>query len=323
MNKPTSQTESATIMTKQSHQELYKLSRELMKELRRSRRRSSGRKWLWLLFCAVILAAVYVAGKFTGFTAPHVAIINIKMPIMEDSTAGANYVLPALDQAFKNPTAKAILLDINSPGGSAVHSNRVFNTLLTYREIYPEKKVYAICSDVCASGAYYMAAGADYIYADSASIVGSIGVIFGGFGYDKLIEKLGIDWRMQTAGSNKAMLDPFSPENPDHQEMLQQMLDDIHQQFISAVKRGRGDRLADSDQIFSGRFWSGGQAKELGLVDELGSVESVLTEALGGLPAIDYSIQQPFIYQMMGMSVKAVNRQWQKLTSQVGFSAEL
>ena len=291
-----------------SHKELYKLSKELIKALRQTQRQQRGKRFFWLLLIGLILAGIYAAGKYSGFTQPHAAIIDIKSEIAEGSPSGANYLLPALAQAFKSKKVTAIILDINSPGGSAVHSNRVFNTIRHYRTDYPDKKVFAVCSDVCASGAYYMAAAADEIYADPASIVGSIGVIFGGFGLDKALEKLSVDWRLQTAGTNKAMLDPFEPENPLHVEMMQTMLDDIHQLFITAVEDGRGDKLAEDDELFTGRFWSGNQAKKLGLIDNFGSVESVLSDRLDGIEAINYSIDQPWINQFVKASISSIQQ---------------
>lgn len=290
----------------QSHRYLYQLTRDVMKENRRYRR---GRRWsriLWLLLIGLVIAAVAVCVFMADKMTPHVAKVEIRGIIAEDSTASMPYVQPALEKAFENEHAKAILLDINSPGGSPIQSDRIYLLINQLKEEYPDKKVYAVCNEVCASGAYYIAAAADEIYAHNATIVGSIGVIYSGFGFDQALEKLGVDSRRQTAGENKGMLDSFAPVNPEHQAMLQTMLDAIHEQFIDAVKAGRGDKLAADQEsvIFSGQFWHGGAGVDLGLVDQLGTIDDVITSL--DLKVIDYTVGKTPIEQLIGASVNSV-----------------
>lgn len=305
----TSTTEMSALNPKeldQSHRHLYQLVRDVMKENRRYRR---GRRWsklLWLLLIGVVLAALWFAVFMADKMTPHIAEVEIKGVIADGSPASMAYIYPALESAFENKASEAVLLNINSPGGSPIQSDRIFLAINAFKEKYPEKTVYAVCNEVCASGAYYIAAAADEIYAHNSSIVGSIGVIYSGFGFDQALTKLGIDSRRQTAGDNKGMLDMFSPVNPEHQAMLQTMLEAIHEQFIDAVKLGRGDRLAADqyDTIFSGQFWHGGAGINLGLVDQLGAVEDV--EALLGLESIDYTVGQTPIDQLIGASIQGV-----------------
>lgn len=290
----------------QSHRYLYQLVRDVMKENRRYRR---GRRWsklLWLLLIGLLLAAIWFAVFMADKMTPHIAEVEIKGVIADGSPASMAYVYPALEKAFENKASKAVLLTINSPGGSPIQSDRIFLAINKLKAAYPEKTVYAVCSEVCASGAYYIAAAADEIYAHNSSIVGSIGVIYSGFGFDQAMAKLGIDSRRQTAGENKGMLDSFSPVNPEHQAMLQTMLEAIHEQFIAAVKEGRGERLAADqyDTIFSGQFWHGGAGVELGLVDQLGAVEDVST--LLDLDIVDYTVGQTPIDQLIGASIQGV-----------------
>lgn len=222
-----------------------------------------------------------------GVSAPlsdeYVAIVDVTGVIADGKDANADTIATGLRAAFEAEGAKAVLLRINSPGGSPVQSNFVYNEIRRLRDKYPDKKVYAAITDMGASGAYYIASAADEIYADPASIVGSIGVIMAGFGFEDAIEKLGVERRVMTAGENKDILDPFAPVQKRHEKHIQAMLDTIHAQFVDAVKKGRGERLkyAEYPEIFSGLFWSGEEAVELGLIDGLKSPGEVARDVVG------------------------------------------
>jgi len=194
-----------------------------------------------------------------------------------------------LREAFEAEHSKGIIIRVNSPGGSPVQSGLVYREVQRLKQQYPEKKVYAVITDIGASGAYYISASADEIYADPASLVGSIGVVSDGFGFVGAMDKVGVERRVYTSGTNKAMLDPFSPEDPKQKEFFASILTDVHQQFIDAVKEGRGDRIKDDEIVFSGLFWSGRQALELGLVDGLASPGQVAREIVGEEDIVDYT----------------------------------
>lgn len=221
---------------------------------------------------------------------PHSAIVSIKGAIMPEGPNSADRFIPTLQEAFKNEAAKAILISINSPGGSPVQASRIYDEILNLKTQYPDKPVYAIIDDLGASGGYYVAIAADKIYANRASLVGSIGVISSSFGFVDLLDKVGIERRTFTAGNNKNFMDPFLPLSPGAQSFWDTILDQTHQQFISVVKQQRGEKLdSNNTEIFSGLVWSGEQALSLGLIDELGSIETVarLVDEKG--TSIDYS----------------------------------
>ncbi|MGD8560825.1 MAG: S49 family peptidase, partial [Gammaproteobacteria bacterium] len=199
----------------------------------------------------------------------HTAVIEIKGAIADDTEASADNIVSGLRDAFKNKNTAGIILRINSPGGSPVQAGYVYDEIKRLRKKYPDTKLYAVVTDMCASGGYYIAVAADEIYANKASIVGSIGVLMNGFGFVETMEKLGVERRLVTAGEHKGALDPFSPIKKDELKHVQSLLNDVHQQFIDVVKEGRGDRLVDSPDIFSGLFWNGEQGLKLGLVDGL------------------------------------------------------
>lgn len=220
---------------------------------------------------------------------PHVGLVELKGIIMDDSEASSDRLVKGLRDAFEAEHTKGIIIRVNSPGGSPVQSGLVYREVQRLKKLYPEKKVYAVITDIGASGAYYISASADEIYADPASLVGSIGVVSDGFGFVDAMEKVGVERRVYTSGTNKAMLDPFSPVDPKQKEFFASILSDVHQQFIDAVKEGRGDRIKDDDVVFSGLFWSGRQALELGLVDGLASPGQVAREIIGEEKIVDYS----------------------------------
>ena len=223
---------------------------------------------------------------------PHVAMVDLNGAIMADSPASADLISTGLREAFEAENAQAVLLRINSPGGSPVQSNFVYNEIRRLRAEHPDKKLYAAITDMGASGAYYIASAADEIYADPASIVGSIGVIMANFGLQEAADKLGVERRVYTAGENKDLLDPFAPVKDKDREHVQTMLDEIHQQFIGAVKQGRGDRLKvdGHPELFSGLFWTGQRALELGLVDGLKSPGQVARDVVGVERTVDYTV---------------------------------
>lgn len=232
----------------------------------------------------------------------HVGIVDVSGVIADGSDASADLIVSGLREAFEAKHSKAVLLRINSPGGSPVQSGYVYREIQRLRSKYPDKKVYAVITDIGASGAYYIAAAADEIYADKASIVGSIGVIMAGFGFTEAIDKFGVERRVMTAGENKAVMDPFSPVQADQKRHVQTMLDEIHQQFIEAVKLGRGERLvADQDDtVFSGLFWTGEQALDLGLIDGFGSPGQVARDVIGFEELIDYTPRKRPLEELFG-----------------------
>jgi protease-4 len=222
----------------------------------------------------------------------HTALITLKGTISAGSDASSENIDAALEAAFSDPNTAGIVLQINSPGGSPVESGIIYRNIRRMRAAHPKIPLYAVIGDVGASGAYYIAASADKIYVDQASIVGSIGVIMDGFGFTGLMDKLGVERRVQTAGLNKAIGDPFSPQTDAQKQHIQQMLDQIHQQFIQAVKDGRGSRLHETPDMFSGLFWTGAQSIELGLADDLGDTDSVARDVIKAKDVVDFSVKE-------------------------------
>lgn len=273
---------------------LEKLAAGVLAEQRANRRWRNFFRIASLLI-AVVGIAVAMDMKWGGKppSARHSALIEIKGEIDSDSsTASADSVLPALQDAFADPGSVGVVLRMNSPGGSPVQSAIINDEIRRLRALHPKKPLYVVVEDVCASGCYYIAAAADKIYVSQGSVVGSIGVLMSSFGFTGLMDKLGIERRLMTAGENKAMLDPFQPQNPKHRALTQTMLDEIHQQFIDAVKTGRGQRLKPTPEIFSGLFWTGSKAISLGLADGLGTVDSVARDVLKAEDLIDYTVRE-------------------------------
>ncbi|GAA0685965.1 signal peptide peptidase SppA [Marinobacterium maritimum] len=271
---------------------IEKMVNSLHVEHRRSRRWGIFFKLLTFVYLFSLLAIFYVGKNFDAdkvVAQDHTAIVEVKGPIMDEEQASADSIISALRDAFKADHSQAVILRINSPGGSPVQAGYVYDEIKRLRSLNPEKKVYAVITDIGASGAYYIAAAADEIYADKASLVGSIGVISSSFGFVDLIDKLGVERRTLTAGENKAFLDPFSPLKDKDRAFWQSVLNTTHQQFISQVKQGRGDRLKGGDELFSGLVWSGEQALELGLIDGLGSSSMVARDIIGVEKLIDYT----------------------------------
>lgn len=269
------------------------------------REQKRKRLWRWFIRSVIFLFIVFFVIKFIlsshgdDFSkTAHVGLIDLNGAIFANQDANADYFAKGLANAYKKPGLKALILRINSPGGSPVQASYMYNRLQTYRKEYPEIKVYAVCVDLCASAAYYVASAADEIYANESSLVGSIGVIYNGFGFVDALQKLGISRRLETAGRSKGFLDPFSPVDTKQQQQLQSMLNDIHQQFINSVKKGRGARLIIDDDTFSGLFWTGIRAKERGLIDGFASSGQVANDILKLDKVIDYTYKESFIERM-------------------------
>ena len=264
----------------------------LFSEQKKSRRWGIFFKSLTFLYLFGLLGFYLFTQQSGGLSAesePHTAIVELEGPITADSEASADVLVGSLRRAFEAEQSKAIIIRINSPGGSPVQSGYVYDEIKRLRVLYPDKKVYAVITDIGASGAYYIASAADFIYADKASLVGSIGVISSGFGFVGLMEKLGVERRALSAGENKSFLDPFSPLKETDRKFWQSVLATTHKQFIEQVKKGRGDRLKDSKELFSGLIWTGEQALEKGLIDGLGSSSYVARDVVGVEEMLDYS----------------------------------
>lgn len=266
----------------------------------------NDRRWRYILatirssaFLLIVATAALTAIKASMSSAGkestgHTAYVQIKGEILEGRSAGADVVIPALHKAFDAEASKAVVLRINSPGGSPVQAGRIHDEILALRKQHPEKPVYAVVDDIGASGGYYIAVAAKEIYADRASLVGSIGVISSSFGFAGLMEKLGVERRAITAGEHKALLDPFSPLSPEIRTFWEGVLQRTNEQFVSRVKDGRGQRLKHDPAIFSGLMWNGEQALELGLIDGLGSLQTVSRDVVGLADTVDYSPRPDF-----------------------------
>ena len=274
-----------------------KLAQMNLNETRAKRRWSIFFKFLWLAL-AVAIFATFMGwiGKMStsaDTVGRHTALIKLEGEIAEGGKASAENINAALAAAFEDIDSVAVVLNINSPGGSPVQSSRIYNEIKRLRKNHQDKPIYVVVDELCASGGYYVAAAADKIFVDGSSLVGSIGVIYQGFGADKAMEKLGLENRTVTAGENKAFMDPFAPMKPEQKVHLEAMLADVHQQFIKAVKEGRGARLKENTPgLFSGLIWSGTKAIDNGLVDGLGTVDSVARDIVKAEDLVDYTIAE-------------------------------
>ena len=268
---------------------LERLAFAALTEQRLARRWRNGVRLAWLGFLIVLAWLGFSQnGPPRDVSAPHTAVVEIKGEIASGAEASAELIGSALKGAFEDAGAKAVVLLINSPGGSPVQAG-IINDEIRRLKAKHQKPVYAVVEESCASAAYYIAVAADKIFVDKASIVGSIGVLMDGFGFTGLMDKLGIERRLMTAGENKGFLDPFSPQTDKQRVFAQAMLNQIHQQFISVVRAGRGDRLKETPETFSGLFWSGEQSIALGLADQLGGLEFVAREVVKAEDIIDYT----------------------------------
>lgn len=271
-------------------QTLEKLVFATLAEQRSARRWRTFFRLAWLgIFVLVAWALMGRGGaSSTDKSLPHTAVVEIKGEIASGADASAEFVVAAMRAAFEDSGAQAVVLLINSPGGSPVQAGIINDEIKRLKAKY-KKPVYAVVEESCASAAYYIAAGADKIFVDKASIVGSIGVLMDGFGFTGLMEKLGVERRLMTAGENKGFLDPFSPQSDKQRAFAQQMLDQVHKQFIDVVKAGRGSRLKETPELFSGLFWTGQQAIDLGLADQLGNLDYVAREVVKAEDLVDYT----------------------------------
>ncbi len=282
----------ATNPTPWERQVLEKLVFSALEEQRSRRRwgiffKSLGFAYLLL----VLITVVDLGGETDGPETQHTALVYLHGTIEPNGEASAEKVNSALQSAFEDKGTMGVVLRINSPGGSPVQAGLINDEIQRLRKKYPDKPLYAVIEDICASGGYYVAVAADAIYVDKASIVGSIGVLMDGFGFTDTMHKLGVERRLLTAGENKGFLDPFSPQDAKQKQHAQRLLGSIHQQFIDVVREGRGKRLKETPDMFSGLIWTGEQSIELGLADELGSVDSVARDVIKAEKVLDYSVK--------------------------------
>jgi protease IV len=268
---------------------LEELAFASLKEQRRSRRWGIFFKLLGFGYLFLLLGIMLTGEDIKNKTGKHTALIKVEGVIADNKEASADSVVTGLRNAFKDSNTVGVIMRINSPGGSPVQAGYIYDEIKRLRKEYPDIPLYAVISDIGASGAYYIAAAADKVYADKASIVGSIGVRMDSFGFVDAMRTIGVERRLLTAGEYKALMDPFSPEDPVVTEHLQSMLGEIHQQFIDAVKEGRGDRLQDNPEMFTGLIWSGEEAVKLGLVDELASSSQVAREVIKEENVVDFT----------------------------------
>ncbi len=260
-----------------------------LNEQKTARRWKVGLRLAWLFFLvALFWQAFSYKSPASNPSLPHTAMVSIVGEIGSETEASAENVMSSMRLALEDSGSQAVVLLINSPGGSPVQAGLINDEIVRLRALH-NKPIYAVVEESCASAAYYIAAAADKIYVDKASIVGSIGVLMDGFGFTGLMDKLGVERRLMTAGANKGFLDPFSPQTEAQRKHAQSMLDQIHTQFIDVVKKGRGDRLKETPEMFSGLFWSGQQAVDMGLADSLGSLDGVAREVVKAPDVIDYT----------------------------------
>ncbi len=275
---------------------LDKLARDFLAE-QKSRRR-------WSTFFRVVLLLVIVPLLLMALFAPNVvtptcmdsctALVKLDGEIASDADASATNINEALREAFAAPEVQGVILEINSPGGSPVQAGQIYDEIRRLRAAHPNVPLYTVVGEMAASGGYYIAAAADEIYVDKASLLGSIGVIMMNFGFTGAMEKLGVEQRTVTSGENKSFMDPFSPENEEQRAHMQGLLDNVHRQFIDAVRAGRGERLNEIDGIFSGLIWDGEGAIRIGLADDLGTVDSVARDVIGEKNIVDFSYYPNF-----------------------------
>jgi protease-4 len=287
---------------------LEKVALQSVIEQRRKRRWGIFFKFAFLAyFIILLLLALKPFSNVDDKIAPHIALVKVDGIIADDSNANAKLINKSLNKAFKDKDAKAVVIEINSPGGSPVQSDDIYQQIRYLQEQNPKTKVYAVCEDLCASGGYYIASAAETIYANKMSIVGSIGVRAGGFGFVEAMKKIGVTRRLYTAGKDKGFLDPFEPQNETHVKDLEVMLTQTHEVFIDAVKEGRGNKidLAQSDRIFSGLPFSGIEAKQLGLIDDFQSMDQ-LKRSLDAEAVVDYTQKEDIFERIatkMGLGV--------------------
>ena len=274
---------------------LEKLAMSAIQEQRRARHWGIFFKTLTLVFMFLVLF-IFMGwlGKNEAAlsTGKHTALVELQGVIAEDTNASADNMITSLQDAFKDKNTQGVILRINSPGGSPVQAGQINDEIRRLRGLYPKIPLYVVVDDVCASGGYYVAVAADKIFVDKASLIGSIGVLMDGFGFTGTMTKLGVERRLITAGANKGFLDPFSPLSPVQQEYAKQMLAEIHQQFIEVVKKGRGNRLKETPDTFSGLVWNGQRGVEMGLADDFGTIDSVARDVIKAENIVDFTTKE-------------------------------
>lgn len=275
-------------------QTLEKLAFAALAEQRRARNWGILFKTLFIvwLFIALFSALGWISKGESATNGRHTALVEMKGVIDADGQSSADKIIEGLQEAFKDRNTQGVVLRINSPGGSPVQSGIIYDEMKRLRGLHPNIPLYVVVQDLCASGGYYVAAGATRIYVDKASLIGSIGVLMDGFGFTETMAKLGVERRLLTAGENKGFLDPFSPANPKQVEYAKSMLSQIHAQFIKAVRDGRGSRLKETPDTFSGLIWSGEEGVRMGLADGFGSLEYVAREVIKAEDIVDYSVKE-------------------------------
>lgn len=301
----------ATVILRQLIDDMMTQRKELMDDVLRERRKDRRHKNIrfglvlsGILFIVVTYLYLFVViGNGVAGAAPsgpYAAIVQLKGPIADSEVANAVSISTALTQAFKDARAEGVVLYINSPGGSPVQSSIIYDRIISLKQEYPDKRLIAVATDTVASGAYFVASAADKIYVNHSTITGSIGVISSGFGFPKVLERLGVERRIFTAGANKAQLDPFMPLTATGTSRINEILSQVHAHFVESVTAGRGDRLAlATEGLFEGDIWTGSEAVEIGLVDGLGDLTTVLQHEFGVEHAKDYSIKPAFLERLM------------------------
>ncbi|CAH0149393.1 Putative signal peptide peptidase SppA [Massilia sp. Bi118] len=264
------------------------------------REQRAARRWGIFFKISFLLVALFAIWAYSDFytgsdlesLGRHTALIEIDGAIDDEGSGAADTVIPSLNKAFADAGSAAVVLRINSPGGSPVQAGIIVDEIQRLKKGYPNKPLYVVVDEICASGGYYIAAAADKIYVNKASIVGSVGVLMDGFGFTGLMDKLGVERRLLTAGENKGFLDPFSPQSDKQKQHALTMLNEIHEQFISVVRAGRGKRLKENPEIFSGLYWTGAKAVEMGLADGFGTVDTVARDVVKAEDIIDYTAHE-------------------------------
>lgn len=279
---------------------LEKVALASVVEQRRARRWSIFFKLLFLTYIIIISSFAMSPMSDVGALSkgPHTAVVDVKGVIVSGGEADADSIIKSLKNAIKDPNTKGVILRVNSPGGSPVQSSYVYEAIRKIKSDRPELPIHAVVEDLCASGCYFIASAADKIFVNQSSIVGSIGVVMNGFGFTGTMRKLGVERRLYTAGEHKGFLDPFSDVNSDEETHVKGMLNDIHDEFIQAVKSGRGERLQENPDLFSGLVWAGSNSIQLGLADAVGDVRSVAKNEIGEDKIVDFTAQQPFIEKL-------------------------
>ncbi|MHA7841070.1 MAG: S49 family peptidase [Gammaproteobacteria bacterium] len=276
--------------------ERYTIEKILMETIKEQRRQRRWRIFFRIIYLLLLISVIFMlkpehAMDYTKRNKTHSSLVSIEGPIMSDNHNNADDIMESLKAAFEDPKTKGVIIRLNSPGGSPVQADEIYGAIRALEKQHPKLPVIAVCSDICASAAYYIAAATQSIYANPASIVGSIGVRMDSFGFVDTLQKLGITRRLVTAGTNKDFMDPFLPLNPSDVEHAHKMLDTVHQQFIAAVEQGRGKRLKHSPELFSGLAWTGTDAKDNGLIDNFGNVNFVAKNVIKAEDIVDYSSQ--------------------------------